>query len=392
VNVASPYFEYQPLEHEIAGRVLTHFWRSALGQWQEEQTPILLLAEQVALEPDAQVLQLGCGTGLVGAVAAQAAPRGTVTLLDTHLVAVQVAQRTLQANKIANAQAALSDGGSAVHGRAFDAVLALLPKSRPSWEQAVLDAATLLQPGGRVLLAGANHAGIKSAGKFMAQIFGHAHVLAYRGGCRVLGATRGPDACIPPSEYDRWDSVSTEVGGQILRYASKPGLFSWRRLDAGSRLLIEALQAHPLDPRAQVLDIGCGGGVLTLAAALQAPLGRTLGVDVDCRAIEATRRTLAMNGVTHAEARLSDCGEAIRGSRFSVVISNPPFHRAQATTYAIAEQIVRDAGRLLHPRGRLYLVANTFLRYQPTIEQFVGPARQLLHNRQYTVWYAEKPA
>jgi 16S rRNA (guanine1207-N2)-methyltransferase len=268
--------------------------------------------------------------------------------------------------------------------------LAQQPKGRPAWEQTVLDAATVLCPGGALYVAGGTRSGIKSAARFMDRVFGGVDVLAYGGRSRVLRAVRGQEVNVPASDYYDWRTAIAESDGQRLRFVTKPGLFSWKRLDAGTKLLIETLGRLPLGAHDRVLDIGCGSGVLTLLAAKQAVRGQVLGVDVDCRAVEATRRTLALNDVAHAQALLSDCGESVGEDGFDAVVSNPPFHRAQATTYAVAEQIIRDAHRLLRPGGRLLLVANSFLRYQPFIEDTFGCADIVAQTGQYKVWGAVK--
>jgi 16S rRNA (guanine1207-N2)-methyltransferase len=72
------------------------------------------------------------------------------------------------------------------------------------------------------------------------------------------------------------------------------------------------------------------------------------------------------------------------------VITNPPFHREQANTYAIADQIIRDAARLLEAGGRLYLVANSFLKYRPMIETAFGNATILRETGKFKVWHATK--
>jgi 16S rRNA (guanine1207-N2)-methyltransferase len=331
-----------------------------------------------------------CGTGLTGAVAARLATGGQVTLLDANCVAVEAARRTLAANLVTNATVTLSDCAQAVLDRAFDTVISLLPKSRAAWEQTILDAAIVLRDGGDFFLAGANKAGIKSAARFIERTFGEVHVLAYRGGCRVVRASKGEATVLPGSDYYAWQNVTAHVDEEVLQFVTKPGLFSWQHLDAGTRLLIQALRAHPLNRNDRVLDIGCGTGVLTLYAARQAPDGQVTAVDVDCRAVEATRRTLTLNQITNAEVKLSDCGDAVQNQTFSAVVTNPPFHREQATTYVIADQIIRDAARLLETGGRLYLVANSFLKYRPMIETTFGNATILRETTKFKVWQAIK--
>jgi 16S rRNA (guanine1207-N2)-methyltransferase len=61
----------------------------------------------------------------------------------------------------------------------------------------------------------------------------------------------------------------------------------------------------------------------------------------------------------------SDCASAVRDRRFGVIATNPPFHQGLGVEYDVARQFVRDAAHLLiEGGGRLYLVANRFIRYE----------------------------
>jgi ribosomal protein L11 methyltransferase len=67
---------------------------------------------------------------------------------------------------------------------------------------------------------------------------------------------------------------------------------------ATTQLCLEALQ-EVLRPGASVLDVGCGTGVLAIAASLLGA-GHVAAVDLDPEAVAATRRNAAANGVTLA--------------------------------------------------------------------------------------------
>jgi 16S rRNA (guanine1207-N2)-methyltransferase len=387
VSDEDSYYQFSSHQATVRGETFTVCTRPALGRWEEWGTPTLLLAEQARLSPGASVLHVHCGSGLAGAVAARTVGEGYVTMLDCHGVAVEAARRTLSANQVSNAGVMLSDCAQAVREQTFDSVLALLPKGRAAWEQTVLDAAQVLRVGGDLYLAGANNSGIKSAARFAESVLGNVSVLAYRGRCRVVRAVKETQVATPDSDYYAWHQISAHVNEQQIDYATRPGVFAWKQLDEGTRLLVEALQGRPLQADDRVLDVGCGSGVLTLVAARQAPGGHVVGVDVDCRAVEATRRTLMLNGISNAEVLLSDCAEAVRERALTAVVTNPPFHQEQATTYVVAGQIVRDAARLLSPGGHLYLVANAFLKYEPVVEAALGRVELLCRTGRFKVLY-----
>jgi 16S rRNA (guanine1207-N2)-methyltransferase len=392
--MADSYYRFVAHTTTVAGQPVPFFSRAALGDLREHLTSALLLDDNVRLSPDAQVLCLHCGTGLAGLAAAFHAPGGHTTLIDSHVVATQAAQRTLDANQIAHATVLLGDCAQPVHGQTFDHVLAHLPKGRATWQQTITDAARALCLNGTFYMAGANNSGIKSAAKYVERVFGNVSVLGYRGGCRVLCAVKATPQ--PPSrvdcadDYYTWRTIQAELDGESIAYATKPGLFAWKKLDQGTRLLLETLSAFPLQADDRVWDIGCGGGPLTVLAARQAHRGHVVATDVDARAVQATQKTIDANQLQNVEVLLSDCAEALEGRTFDAIVTNPPFHQARATTYAIAEQIIGEAARLLEPGGRLYLVANSFLRYKPILEQAFGDTKLLAETRGFKIWHTVK--
>ncbi len=85
------------------------------------------LIETMAVGERDRVLDLGCGAGPVGVVAARMAREGCATLLDADLRAVRCASLNLALNNISNARVALSDAFEAVSGDAFDLILSNPP-------------------------------------------------------------------------------------------------------------------------------------------------------------------------------------------------------------------------------------------------------------------------
>jgi 16S rRNA (guanine1207-N2)-methyltransferase len=58
---------------------------------------------------DAHVIDLGCGYGVIGIVAARLAPDGHVTLIDTDIHATRLAEQNLALNGATNATVILAD-------------------------------------------------------------------------------------------------------------------------------------------------------------------------------------------------------------------------------------------------------------------------------------------
>jgi len=142
------------------------------------------------------------------------------------------------------------------------------------------------------------------------------------------------------------------VGGRLYVFETDRGVFSYRGVDRGTRLLLEALHVRPTD---EILDVGCGYGVIGIMAASQAPLGRAVLVDVNERAVELSRRNAARAGLRNVEVRQGSLYEPVAGETFDLIVTNPPIRAGRGVVRAIIE----GARAHLRPGGTFYLVART---------------------------------
>lgn len=177
------------------------------------------------------------------------------------------------------------------------------------------------------------------------------------------------------------------------------GVFGGASADAGSLLLLDALDAALLDgtlePAAieSAVDLGCGNGLLTAWLAHALPQARLRASDDDADAVAATRATLEASGLAREgvdvvwEASLADAADA--GA--DLVVLNPPFHDGTAVDATLVQELLDAAGRVLRPGGQLWLVHNSLLRYRDEVADRIGPVRQRARDRRFTVLSAEVP-
>jgi ribosomal protein L11 methyltransferase len=84
---------------------------------------------------------------------------------------------------------------------------------------------------------------------------------------------------------------------------------------------LDALASMPALHRARVLDLGCGTGVLGVAAAVLGA-ARVVCVDLDLDAVVTTRRNCALNGVSRRVVAVGGTLAAVGRTVFDVVLAN----------------------------------------------------------------------
>lgn len=82
-----------------------------------------LLIDNMKVENGSMVADLGCGSGVIGFVAAKLNPKGHVHLLDVNLRTVELATNNVDLNNFKNVEVFLSDLFSAVCDRTYHLIL-----------------------------------------------------------------------------------------------------------------------------------------------------------------------------------------------------------------------------------------------------------------------------
>lgn len=272
----------------------------------------------------------------------------------------------------------------------FAQVIVHLQKSRAATFDDLAEAWRILAPGGELLFSGSNALGVVSAVKRLAEALEQPGVVvSNRARARVVRfrkeGERGPEREERPEPIEV--VLPAGVEGESFALETLPGVFSAKRLDPGSELLIEAF-ARIADEKApkRIVDLGCGTGVLGIVAARLCPAAEVLLVDADARAVECAAANVARLGLgDRVRVLWWDAREKPPESGFDQALVNPPFHhRGPEVDLVPALALFESLAGWLSRRGHALVVANRTLPYEAALAR-LGEVESVADQRGYKV-------
>ncbi len=270
-------------------------------------------------------------------------------------------------------------------GDGFDLGLCLITKHKMENLSNLGRAWAALRPGGTLVCAGGKDVGIASIERAFKSVIAEPSSLS-KHHCKILWGVRSDD--VPP-EISQW------VDGGRLQIVpgtgcwSRPGVYNWNKVDAGSALLAEHL---PGDLHGRVADLGAGWGYLSLK--LMERHSDIVSLDLyeaEWLALEAAKTNLGRVAVT---TRLGfhwhDVAKGLPEAAFDAVVTNPPFHEGKAVDIELGRKFITSAAKSLIAGGRLILVANRQLPYEATLNSNFSSFSVLQENSLYKVISARR--
>ena len=128
-------------------------------------------------------------------------------------------------------------------------------------------------------------------------------------------------------------------------------VFSARKLDRGTSVLLHRVPYVPLGKETLMLDLGCGWGPISLALKTLYPQTELLAVDVNPRALELTEENLSANGfsrycVLPPHRALEKLAAEKR--KIDLIWANPPIRIGREKLHGMLLQWLSLLGREAH--------------------------------------------
>ena len=114
-------------------------------------------------------------------------------------------------------------------------------------------------------------------------------------------------------------TVGLFINGKNLRFKTSSGMFSPRKVDNATVLLIENMRLGK-----RILDLGCGYGPIGIVAASLNPRSQVTMAEINERAVKLAMENAMMNHIPNAFVVRSDFFEKLGEERYDTILMNPP--------------------------------------------------------------------
>jgi 16S rRNA G1207 methylase RsmC len=168
-------------------------------------------------------------------------------------------------------------------------------------------------------------------------------------------------------------------------------VYAREKLDIGARYFMQNLPNVAKD--SQVIDLGCGNGVIGLQVLSKQPEAHVHFIDESYMAIASAELNITENLPTALEQcqfQVNDCLTSVEGGSVDLILCNPPFHQQTATTDHIAWQMFKDSHRVLKKGGELRIIGNRQLGYHIKLQRIFGNEKLIASNDKFVTISAIK--
>lgn len=153
-----------------------------------------------------------------------------------------------------------------------------------------------------------------------------------------------------PTTKSQKKIINSKIADENLKFYTDNGVFSKEGVDFGTKTLLESFSTEKVN--ANVADIGCGYGVISIFLAKKYPKYSFTMVDVNNRSLELSKKNIELNGIkNNIEIVESSSFDNVEG-QYDIVLTNPPIRAGKK----IVHKIMIDSFEHLHVSGELWVV------------------------------------
>jgi len=257
-----------------------------------------------------------------------------------------------------------------------DTIIYYWPKDKSEARFQIMNLISCLSTNTEIFIVGHNSSGVKSASSIFKNWIQLNKIDSAKHSILMSGLLKKKGVFILENFFQ-------EHVWKKLIIKSLPGVFGYKKIDAGSKLLASTFSNNITG---KVLDMGCGTGFLSVSLLNLSPNLIITLVDNNIAALKCSQSTLDINNL-RGKVICSDLYSQI-SQKFNLIISNPPFHYDLKINFHIIEKIISNSKKYLTKNGELRFVINNFLNYDLLLKRHFKKYFILKKTSKYKVYQA----
>ncbi|MDO9167962.1 MAG: methyltransferase [Methylobacter sp.] len=351
--------------------------RELLRAWDAADEYLLnTLAEELNLPAAARVLIVNDGFGAL-AVALNAFRPDVMS--DSYL-SQQATRLNLAANGLPEQSVSLLHSLEPLAG-VFDRVLIKVPKTLALLEDQLIRLHPHLTPSTQIIIAGMIKTLPPSVWKLLERLLGPTTTSLARKKARLIFASLDAGLIVPPSPYP----VSYRLENTDYLISNHANVFSRDSLDIGTRFFLQHLPSR--QDACDIIDLGCGNGLVGLIAAERNPKATLHFVDESFMAVASARDNFyrVFNEQRVATFCVGDGLMERESESADLILCNPPFHQQNTVGDQIAVSLFKQSRRVLRQGGELWVIGNRHLDYHSYLSRLFGAYSVVASNSKFII-------
>jgi len=334
------------------------------------------LAEQSELLDGARILIVNDSFGAL-AVALNAYRPYAIS--DSYL-SQQATRLNLAANNLSEQSVGLLSSLEMPEG-VFDLVLIKAPKTLALLEDELIRLRPHLTASTRVIVAGMVKTLPSSVWKLLERLVGPTTTSLAKKKARLIFASLDSGLVVPPSPYP----VSYRLENTDYLISNHANVFSRDSLDIGTRFFLQHLPSR--QDVCDIIDLGCGNGLVGLIAAERCPAATVHFVDESFMAIASARDNFSRAFKERREAtfHVGDGLMEVESESAGLILCNPPFHQHNTIGDQIAVSLFKQSKRVLRKGGELWVIGNRHLDYHSYLDRLFGAHSIIAANSKFVI-------
>lgn len=278
-------------------------------------------------------------------------------------IAQQATIKNLLLNKLAEDSVQLYDSLQLPTGQ-FDFILIKAPKTLAFLEDSLIRLQAAFKPETQLIVAAMVKNLPASVWQTVERLVGATVPSKAIKKARLIYAQPDGERKIPVNPYPVFYQLEN-TQYQICNHAN---VFSHKTLDIGTRFFLQHL---PEDNKyQQVVDLGCGNGVVGVMFADKNPAAQVHFIDESFMAAASAQQSFEQAfDQRSATFKASDALTDFSADSIDLVLCNPPFHQQTSIGSHIASRMFKQAKTVLREGGELWVIGNRHLGYQASLKK-----------------------